>query len=237
MSNSLEQPIWLASIDIGKKNFAFYIEECDKNKLLNIKNIPKTRRYNVDGTCTEVYKNIIDSVSLNGKVILYKNCDITDGCKKDAYFDCEILYNLTELLDSYIEYWDKCEAIVIEQQMSFGKKNNTMALKIGQHCWSYFGIRYSRFKKVIEFPSYNKTQILGAPKVEKRTKKGKVSYVAMEKPARKKWSVERATTILADRDDFKTLSQLTSQRKKDDLADVLCQLQAYKYLEYVKKSV
>lgn len=231
----MEDKLWLASIDIGKKNFAFYIEECDKNKLLEIKNIPKTKRYNLNGTCTELFKPIINNISVNGKVILYKNCDITNDAKKDAYFDLEILYNLTDLLDKFIEYWDQCDAIIIEQQMSFGKKNNTMALKIAQHCWSYFGIRYSRFKKVIEFPSYYKTQILGAPKVEKRTKKGKVSYVAMEKPARKKWSVERATSILADRDDFKTLSQLTSQKKKDDLADVLCQLQAYKYLEYVEK--
>ena len=112
-----------------------------------------------------------------------------------------------------------------------------MALKIGQHCYSYFAILYSRFKRIIEFPAYHKTQILGAAKIKKVTKGGKVSYKAMDKPARKKWSVEKAMTILAERDDFKTMSDLTSQRKKDDLADVLCQLQAFKVLVFIDKCI
>ena len=48
MSN--EDNITIASFDIGKKNFAFYIEEINLKELKEIKNISKIKRYNIDGT-------------------------------------------------------------------------------------------------------------------------------------------------------------------------------------------
>jgi hypothetical protein len=233
----MDEIIWIASFDIGKKNFAFYIEEINKNQLLNIKNINKNNRYNPNGTCTTDFNKLLQQIYLNGSVVLYKNCDITKNCNNKLIFDYEILHNLTDLLDEYKNYWDYCEAFVIEQQMSFGKQNNTMAIKIAQHCWSYFSFQYNRFKQIISFPAYHKTQILGAQKLEKKTKKGKITYTSIDKPSRKKWSIDKAITILADREDFDTLSKLSSNKKKDDLADVLCQLQAFKYLVYVDKSL
>jgi len=229
--------VWLASFDIGKRNFAFYIEEFKKDEIMNIPNIPKNNRYNLDGSPTDIFGKILKKVYLNGKNILFKNTDLTINCNKKSYIDPEYFHNMTDLLDEYIEYWDKCDAFVIEKQMSFGKKHNTMALKLGQHCWSYFALKYSRFKEIVEFPAYHKTQILGAEKIEKRTKNGKITYKAIDKPARKKWSVKKATSILEERKDFDTLSSLTTARKRDDLADVLCQLQAFKVLVYIDKSI
>ena len=127
-------------------------------------------------------------------------------------------------LDSYKEYFDKCSIIVIEQQMSFKSAQNTMALKLGQHCFSYFLMRYGEEKEIIEFPAYYKTQILGAPK-------------KMTKPQRKKWATEKAIDILMERGDMETLDEITSKKKKDDLADVLIQLQSFKFLRYVDKSL
>lgn len=225
--------IWVASFDIGKKNFAFYIEEFDKSDIIKLPNIPKIERYNNNGTTTPVFADVIRKVCQNGKLILFENNDLTEGCDKNAYLDTESLHNMTDLLDEYIDYWNKCDAFVIEKQMSFGKKYNTMALKLGQHCWSYFSFKYGRSKEIVEFPAYHKTQILGAEKLEKQTKKGKISYKAIDKPARKKWSVTKAMSILTEREDFDTISKMTSARKRDDLADVLCQLQAYKILVYI----
>ncbi len=229
--------VWIASFDIGKRNFAFYIEEFDKSEIMNLPKIPKTRRYNADGTTTPAFAKVVKSVCVNGKNILFRNTDLTTGCNKNSYLDPETFHNMTYLLDEYVEFWDRCDAFVIEKQMSFGKRHNTMALKLGQHCWSYFAFKYGRFKEIVEFPAYHKTQVLGAKKIEKRTKKGKVAYKAIDKPARKKWSVEKATAILAEREDFETISILTSVRKRDDLADVLCQLQAFKILVYIDKSI
>jgi hypothetical protein len=229
--------VWVASFDIGKKNFAFYIEEFDKSKLMNLPCLPNIKRYNIDGTATPEFSKIINNVCMNGKSILFENSDLTEGCKKSSYLDPETYHNMTDLLDQYINYWDQCDAFVIEKQMSFGKRHNTMALKLGQHCWSYFSFKYGRFKEIIEFPAYHKTQILGAKKIETIMKKGNVKYTSIDKPARKKWSVEKAMSILKERNDFDTISSLTSARKRDDLADVLCQLQAFKILVYIDKKL
>jgi len=223
----------IASFDIGKKNFSFYIEEFDIEKLKKIQNISKKDRYHPNGTCTEDFSKLLREVYSNGKKILLKNVDITGGTNTDKYFDIDLCHNLTEMLDTYGEYWEKVDYIVIEQQMSFGTKVNTMALKLGQHCESYFMIRYGRTKKVIEFPSYHKTQVMGSEKIEKVTKAGKKTYKNVDKPARKKWAIETAYAILTERDDFDTIDEITSSKKKDDLSDVIVQAQAFKYLHFL----
>lgn len=230
-----ENNIWIASFDIGKKNFAFYIEEINLKELEEIKNIPKIKRYKTDGTCTEEFDNIIKAVYMNGKKILIKNIDLTIGTDKTKYFDIELCHNLIDTLDNYGEYFDNVSYIIVEQQMSFGKKINTMALKLGQHCESYFLFKYGRFKEVIEFPSYYKTQVLGSEKIKKITKTGKISYKAIDKTKRKKWAIDEASTILAEREDFHTLSEITSMKKADDVSDVIIQLQAFKYLYFIDK--
>jgi hypothetical protein len=232
--------IWIASFDIGKCNFSFYIEEMSLKELEIIKNISKDKRYNQNGTCTLDFSNIIKKVYLNGKIILLENVDLTKDTNKSKYFDLEWCHNMIDILDKYKEYWDKVSYFVIEQQMSFGKKNNTMALKLGQNCESYFMFKYGRFKKVIEFPAYYKTQILGAQKGEKILKSGKIKYVAIDKPARKKWSIKKGLSILEERKDFDTIEELQrkngrKKQKLDDKMDVLCQLQSFKYLYFVEK--
>jgi hypothetical protein len=131
---------------------------------------------------------------------------------------------MIEALDEYKEYFDKCSIIVIEQQMSFKAAQNTMAIKLGQHCYSYFLFRYGESKEIVEFPAYYKTQILGAPK-------------KLTKPERKKWATEKALEILMERGDVSTLDEITSHKKKDDLADVLIQLQSFKFLRYVEQAL
>lgn len=227
--------LWIASFDIGKVNFAFYIEEINKNHLDSIINIPKNKRYNIDGTCTDIFNTTLNQILLNGKKILLKNVNLTSNTKKEKYFDIELCYNLNDLLDQYSEYWDNVSYFIIEQQMSFGKKVNTMALKLGQHCESYFIFKYGRFKKIVEFPSYYKTQVLGAKKEEKKLKSGKIKYTAVDKTSRKKWAIEKALYILSERNDMITFSEIINSKKKDDLADVICQLQAWKYLFFIEK--
>lgn len=225
---------WIASIDIGKKNFAFCIEEIDRKEFTDITNIAASKRYNSDGTVTEVMQSVLDKIYANGKIVLYKNVDLTKNCNPKLKLDPETFHNMNDVLNQYVKQWEKCSYIVIEEQMSFGKKLNKMAMKLGQHCYSYFTFKYGRTKKVIEFPAYNKTQILGAPKIEgKPYKSGKKRYKAMGKPQRKKWSVEKAIEILTCRGEMDILETLTSAKKRDDLADVLTQLQAFKYLQFV----
>ena len=218
---------WIASFDIGKKNFAFYIEEVNEEQLKQLKTMPKTSRYNTDGTCVDDFNKIMNDVYKNGNTILHINEDLTKNCSKEKYLDTEVFYNMVEHLDKFAEYWDKCSSFVIEMQMSFGKNRNPMAVKLGQHCYSYFVIKYGKTKKTIEFPAYYKTQVLGAPK-KILDKKGKL--VKMSKPERKKWAVKQASIILGERGESNVMDNIKTKAKKDDLSDVICQLQAYKFL-------
>jgi hypothetical protein len=205
----------IASFDIGKCNFAFYIEEFDSDKLLSLKS---TKREGKD------FEDIMSTIYLNGNKVLYRNLDLTVGTEKRKYLDKKIYTNMITELDKYKEFFDKCSIIVIEQQMSFKLAQNTMALKLGQHCYSYFLFRYGDTKEIVEFPAYYKTQILGAPK-------------KLTKPERKKWATEKCVDILMERGDMDTLDEIMSKKKKDDLADVLIQLQSFKFLRYVDKAL
>jgi hypothetical protein len=244
MSKNYKAPIksvgteWIASFDIGSVNFAFYVEEINTEELSKIKNIPKIKRYNDNGTPTQDMQKILDKVCSNGKTILHKNSNLTKDCVKGKKLDPNTFHNMTDLLDSYGDYWDKCSTFVVEQQMSFGKmKRNPKALKLGHHCQSYFLFRYGRFKKVIEFPAYHKTQVLGCEKIKgKQYKNGNFRWKSIDKPARKKWSIVKATQILEKRGEEETMNNIKTKAKKDDLADTLTQLMAYKFIHFVDKS-
>ena len=231
--------VWIASFDIGSVNFAFYVEEMDMDVYKKVKNISRKSRYNEDGTPTKEMGKILDVVCKNGKTILHKNSNLTKDCVKGKSLDPNTFYNMTDLLDSYGDYWDKCCYFVVEQQMSFGKmKRNPKALKLGHHCQSYFMFRYGRFKEVMEFPAYHKTQVLGCEKIRgKQCKNGNYRWKSVDKPARKKWSVVKATEILEQRGEEDTINNIKIKAKKDDLADTLTQLQAFKYLHFVDKSI
>lgn len=226
----------IASFDIGKKNFAFYVEEVDTRELEKLTTIPKNRRYRPDGTPTDEFEKLISTIYLTGNTVLYRNLDLTEGAKKGKYLDSVIYHNMISALDNYREVFDRCSIIVIEQQMSFKQAQNTMALKLGQHCYSYFIFRYpitqdgdfvfDESKEIIEFPAYYKTQVMGAPKVGGKS---------MSKPQRKKWSTEKAMGILMERGDTETLEEIEGSKKKDDLADTLIQLQSFKFLRFVDK--
>ena len=94
---------------------------------------------------------------------MVKNHDITSGAVKSTILEEKIFLNMYDVLDQYVDIWNNCEAILIEKQMSFGTgKQNTMAMKLAQHCYSYFIYHYRGSKHPIEFPAYLKTQLLGS---------------------------------------------------------------------------
>lgn len=221
--------MFCASFDIGKKNFSFYVEEFQHCTTMDF--TPNLKKYNEDGTPTPEYQLIIDSHCLNGTRVLLENIDITDGCDPSVKLDPETFHNMTDILDKYVSIWDKCSVFIIEKQMQFGKQTNPMAMKLGQHCYSYFAFKYGRFKQIVEFPAYHKTQVLGAEKIQgRKNKKGVSSYKAIDKPSRKKWCIAKANEILLSRNDQHTIEQIKKSKKKDDLCDVICQLQAWKII-------
>ncbi len=237
--NVNENVILMASFDIGKKNFAFCIEEVDLSILKNLKSIKAEEKYEEDHTPTESMKETLDSIYKSGKIILHKNNDLTKGLEEGKYFDYELCYNMTKVLDEHLKLWNKCSIFIIEEQMAFRGKFNPMALKLGQHCFSYFCINYGKHKITNVFPSYHKTNVLGAPKTKTLNKNGKSKWKCLGDKERKKWSVEVLKYILQLRNDQDRLSIFNNKKKikLDDLADVVVQLQAFKYLYFIEKSL
>ena len=62
---------YIASFDIGKKNFAFYVEEINTSELKLLQTIPRNSRYKTDGTPTCEFEKLISTIYLIGNKILY----------------------------------------------------------------------------------------------------------------------------------------------------------------------
>lgn len=210
--------VWIASFDPGSVNFSFCIQELDLNDLKKVK--PLKLKRNATSDEENQYDKNLQALHACSKVVIVKNTNLTLGCNKDKYVDLKVFYNITDYLDEYKSYFDKCSYIVVEQQMSFGKKKNTLAVKIAQHIISYFIFNYGSFKRIYEYPSYNKTQVLNAPK-------------KMDKPARKKWAISKALDILENRRDLETHSHISKSKKKDDLSDTIVMTESFVYSEIV----
>jgi hypothetical protein len=219
-----EEKIWIGAIDPGKNNFAFIIEEIDVSAMAKLPKVMKKNRYEIDGTPSEEWAETLSSITNLGRTIVVENKNVTTGTanKRKSLLDKDVFMNLTRVLDDYSEYWDKCSYIIIEQQMSFGRKHNTMAIKIAQHTYSYFIFKYGNFKFLHEVPSYYKTQVLGAEK-------------QMDKPARKKWAVVEARKMWEQRKDEKTIQKLDRVRKRDDMSDCLLMTTAFAILRFIDK--
>lgn len=236
---------YIVAFDIGKKNFAFVVEEIiDNDFYSSVKKIPKQDRYfktgnkELIGTPKDVFSDILDKSYQNCKVIMSKNHDLTNGTEKTTILEEKIFLNMYDVLKQYNDTWDKCHTILIEKQMSFGTgKQNTMAMKLAQHCYSYFIFRYTGTKHPIEFPAYLKTQILGAPKnfgtIKKTFKNGNTTEI---KDNRKRWAARKATEILQNRGDTDTLESIESKharkQQQDDMSDCLLMCEAYCIAHY-----
>lgn len=217
------------SIDIGVHNMAFYIEEFDAERLKTI-SCPKLLRYDDNGCPTARWKDVLKNVYTNGKKIFHDKADLSTS--KGTNFDVKIFINLSHYLDSIISQINECDFIIIEQQM----KTNPMAQRLEQHCVSWLTFMYLDTKQIIVFPARNKTQVLGAPK-KLLDSKGKLKK--MTKPQRKKWACDETAYILNLRDDIESLHFVFSlnKSKKDDLSDVVVQLNAFKIKCFIDKQL
>ena len=150
------------------------------------------------------------------------NHDLTKDCNPKLTLDDHTYVNMIDVLDKYKEYWDKCEHIIIEKQMSFRGKYNVMAMKLGAFCFSYFKLNYRESKCITEYPAFHKTQVLGALRMDVK-----------QKYKRKKWAIQKAQEILEYRKDKKSLEDMNDNKKKDDISDCLLMTITYTYLKFV----
>jgi hypothetical protein len=212
--------ISIISIDIGLKTFSLYKEYFDSNKSKSI-SIPKSQ-YTRTGEATDDFEEYILKVSMCGQCQYIEKKDF--GERKDIFTGKVFLniYNYLDDLHFNKHIFDDVDVIIMEKQLG----RNPMATTIMNHVHSWFLIQFRNFKKIILYPSKNKTRVLGAP-LSSTDENGK--KVKMDKSFRKKWSTEKASQILIRRDDEETYNYIfiENKSKKDDLSDVITQCLSY----------
>jgi hypothetical protein len=198
MSDSKEK-IRLASFDIGKKNFAQYVEECDVKTLYSLRDryraLPKIKQRRVKGKMNDDIEDILREVCLGGKRIHTGVYDFRENKDSDV-LDMTVRKNLVKHLEKNIPLWDDCDGFIIEQQYfaKFNQKGgrgakteaNIDAIKIAEGTLIWFLYNYPT-KEVMYFSSTFKTQMLGAPR--------------LKETERKKWAIEKAKEIYTQRKD------------------------------------
>lgn len=196
----------IAAFDMGTRNFAFCVEEYEES--INQKIKPS---FDVDGCPNEIYTKDLEKIYTNGKLIYFEKIDLQQSNTQGIYL------TLTYILNNYKVLWDSVDIFLIEQQMAYGKnKSNIQALRLAQHCLSYFYTIYGPFKEIKEFSSTHKTRILGCSFENRKTHK-----------KRKNFSIGLASTILQSRNDS-LISQFNVLDKKDDISDCILMIQAFK---------
>ena len=114
--------------------------------------------------------------------------------------------NSIKILSKYLSLFQFCHYIVIERQL----KQNYSMIRFSQHLISFFLYitRDVGFKPlIVEIDSSLKTRLLGAPNFGK------------DKPARKKWSVQKAIEILKNRGEHDYADLIKNLTKADEHGD------------------
>lgn len=207
-----------ASFDIGKKNFAFCVQD-----------FPDEIEYSSE-------EDLVTKTQQLGKISYLENLDLTTNCNPKLYLDPKVFGNLTCELQKLEEMWKTVDVFIVEQQVCYKGVRNPMALKLMQHVISYFWIKHSD-KKVIEFAGFHKGQVLGAPRtfgtITVHYKNGNTREI---KDNLKKWAIRKATEILESRQDLENLDKLNSLRKKDDASDTILQSIAHQVIMRIPKA-
>lgn len=120
--------------------------------------------------------------------------------------------NILKYLEKNRRLLETASVVVVERQMAI----NYNAVRISQLLLTYFMMilrNKPNLPLILELDPKTKGKALGAPK-------------SITKPALKKWATEKAREILTARGDVKSINQLNSSKKKDDLGDTIVQVEA-----------
>ena len=124
----------------------------------------------------------------------------------------ELYKRITEYLDRYREFYKQTHVVVIEEQLPI----NTKSVRVMQHVISYFSIILKDLPllpMIIEIDNKLKTQALDSPR-------------NLNEKGIKDWSIEIAKQLLQLRGDTNSIQIIIEERKKDDLADTVLQVEA-----------
>lgn len=225
----------IANFDIGKKNFAQYIEDADVATLekleIQYKNLPKKLQRKTKGIVSPQMRKIIDTLYTSGTRVYIGTYDLRDDPTSDK-LDMSTRKNIIAHLEKYKYLWNSCDIFVIEQQFfseySFSRNRkvkkssgNVDAIKIAELVTGFF-LKVYPHRVIMQFPSTYKTQLLGAP-------------AKLSKPQRKQWSVDETQKICEMRGDEECLELFKLQNlvKRKRLTAKFCG-EVLSDLEFIK---
>lgn len=183
--------IQIASFDIGKKNFAQYVEQFSTKKINKLDKIyhqlPKTKQRRVKGAMNPDILKIIDKVCMSGECLNLGVFDLTKD-EEEGFLGVQTRRNLIAHMEAHTHIWDECDIFIIEQQYFNpyrGAKRkgqnpggaNMDAIKLAEATFIWLLTNYP-FKHITYFSSSYKTQILGATE-------------HMTKTQRKRWATDK----------------------------------------------
>ena len=145
--------------------------------------------------------------------LLYKLICLTGSeTDMDEGSSCTTYRLLLDVLDEHLALFRLCHIILIERQLPI----NYRAVRMSQHALSYFMISLKDaplLPLILEVdPKLKGSELQAPPGIND-------SYL-------KKWAVEKAQELMQIRGDREGLAILNATKKKDDLADSVCQIEA-----------
>ena len=218
--------ISIVAVDIGLKTLSIYKEYFDQDRAKCLK-LPKAK-YDKFLAATDEFEEYVIDVAKCGQAMFFEKTCLGE---RNDLFSGKALFALYDYFDKLNndKLFDDVDVVIIEKQL----KRNPMATTIMDHLHAWFLINFRSFKKIILYPSKNKTRILGAPlKVE--NDKGKAQRV--DKSFRKKWAKLKCYEILKERDDQEWLDYVfvKNKSKSDDLSDTCVMCLAYHIQKLIK---
>lgn len=175
----------VASFDIGKENFAEWVEEFDGFKIRKLRKdyklIPKKLQRKSTGKISPEIENILNELYLAGKRIHMGVYDIRSNTEDKL--EIETRENLFQHLEKFRKVWDTCTLFVIEQQFlklggrmgakgaKYGTEVNIDAIKISECLFTWLKLQYPD-RLILFFPSTMKTKVFtDKPLLKKQQRK------------------------------------------------------------------
>lgn len=243
----------IACFDIGRINFAFYVEDTNPNGYSDLKkkyhSLPKKLQRKYKGPMNDECKQILKDIFKRGTRVAMRVVDLTLN-EVDNSYNNDVRLNLYIYLKKYEDLWNTCDLFLIEEQYYNPRSNvkakkgvNKDAILMGESCYSYFIQNHYPFRNVSYFKAALKTQTLGCDdyiyKIDRKTKLRTLKKV--QKYDRKKWSIEKTKEIFTLRNDLEGLDLIKDgkkiyKQKQDDVSDCVIMCQAYIFKHFILNS-
>lgn len=153
-----------------------------------------------------------DDVYMEGKIEFVDKQELSAA--KGGKITTKVLKTLNDYIKTLLPQLQTCDVILIEKQFKCRGVQNAACIHLEHHLNGILMWALSHTKTKIEvYASRHKTKAFESQK--------------MTKIERKKWTVEETTKLLLSREDYDTLD-IFNKKKKDDMADVIMMIQAYK---------